>query len=647
MKKLIIILNFVLIVTLLIGAIVWGAIMTHKFSQINKENKNSPSIYSEEFDFIVVGLGAGGSVIASRLSEVPSWTILALDGGPHEQFSDTDLDPNVRFLPYSFVSPHDPVVTSLPLSAGNNKIMYIPRFNGLGGTGRLYGGINTRPSPTIMRRWPNNWTYDDLLPYYKKIEDHYCYYYDENITGISNDNCRKYHGQYGPLQVNPTYFLEFANVSKFFEPICKDSNQLWGGYNADINGENYLGCSLFQRYFNRQGNRTDEQSDYYLGTSFQGYITPSVINRTNLRIRPATMVTKILFNTTTTTIPKAIAVLIQNNTGTYTIKVNKEIILAGGAFGTPHLLQVSGIGDPSALLNAQIPLIAENYYVGKNLRDHVAIPMVFQLKNAFSAFPNIKKNLTGYIKSIPNGSKSWIISLNAGLRQDNITDLQIYFSDTNYHSPDYFTNPQPRQCRFGSNGYRETPAEITLRMILQDPSFLGNVTPISDNIRDKPIINFNWKLINDYEYSVFEISIKKFRNLINNTVWGNLMGDEVFPGINEPLKDFINGHLESALHPISTCQLGLCCNTRLQVNNITNVRVSDASAFGHQVDANPSATIFALAEKLADIIKFDYNVHSLKHRFKRATSRIASGSTISHMAGHYIKDYSKYFPHAA
>ncbi|CAF4386042.1 unnamed protein product, partial [Rotaria sordida] len=146
----------------------------------------------------------------------------------------------------------------------------------------------------------------------------------------------------------------------------------------------------------------------------------------------------------------------------------------------------------------------------------------FQLKNAFSAFPNIKKNLTGYIKSIPNGSKSWIISLNAGLRQDNITDLQIYFSDTNYHSPDYFTNPQPRQCRFGSNGYRETPAEITLRMILQDPSFLGNVTPISDNIRDKPIINFNWKLINDYEYSVFEISIKKFRNLINNTVWGNL-----------------------------------------------------------------------------------------------------------------------------
>ncbi|CAF1416298.1 unnamed protein product [Adineta steineri] len=629
------------VVLLTVGACVWGAVITSKFVKVNKEK----SIYYEEFDFIVIGLGAGGSVITSRLSEVPSWTVLALDGGPHEEFSSTHIDPNNLLPVYSFVSPHDPIITSLPLRAANNKIMYLPRFNGLGGTARLYGGINVRPSPSIMRRWPANWTYDDLLPYYKKTEDHYCYYYNENITGISNTDCRKYHGQYGPLQVNPTYFPEFANVSKLFEPICKDVSQLWRGYNADINGQQYLGCSLFQRYFNRKGNRTDEQSDYFLGTSFQGYLQPSVINRANLRIRSATIVTKILFDKSSP--PKAIGVMIQNATGSYTIKANKEVILAGGAFATPHLLQVSGIGDPLALVQARIPLVATNYHVGKNLRDHVAVPMVLRLKEASSTFPNVVKNFTGYVKSIPNGSKSWIITLNTGLRENNITDLQIYFSSTNYHSPDLFTNSEPRQCRFGSNGHRETPAEITLRMILQDPSFLGNVTAISDNIHHRPIINFNWESISDYEYGVFNVTIEKFRYLIKNTDWGNLIAEEVYPGIDVPLKTFIDGHLETALHPISTCQMGLCSDTRLRVFNISQVRVCDASAFGEQIDANPSATIFALAERLADIIRFDYNELHRQSQSKTSRAQEASGSTISYKTTNNMKDYSEFFPHGA
>ncbi|CAF1255968.1 unnamed protein product [Adineta steineri] len=617
-----------------------------------KETKNdiTPAA-TEEYDFIVVGLGAGGSVIASRLSEIPHVTVLGIDGGPHEV--DADEDPNDSEFPYSFISPHDPSVVSLPLKAGKNKIMYIPRFNGLGGTLRLYGGINVRPSRAILERWPENWRYDDLLPYYKRIEDHYCYYYPSHETGISDQDCKKYHGKDGPLQVNPTYVPEFANISKTFESICKDSTQMWHGYNSDLNGANNLGCALFQRYLNRKGDRTDVQSDYYLGTSFHGYLNSSVCKRTNLRIRPATSVIKILFDTSCTP-PKATGVVIQNGTGVYTIKVKKELILAGGAFATPHLLQISGVGDPVHLQSINILQIATNYHIGRNLRDHVAIPIIFQVKDKYSTYPNHENATTPpqYRKSIPNGSKSWIIALNTGLRNDNITDLQIYFSDTNYHSPDGFMNTNPRKCRFGSNGHKEEPlAEITLRMILQDPSFSGTVMATTGNIANKPMVDFKWEKISDYEYGVFSVTVDAIRKLLHTTEWGDLIADELFPGNDTTIEEFINNHLESALHPISTCQLGLCCDENLLVYNISNVRVCDASAFGEQVDANPTATIFALAEKLSDIIRKEYGYvsYSKNHNLltKEKSRVLAPGETIPSDTIHKLKDYSQIFPQAA
>lgn len=160
-------------------------------------------------------------------------------------------------------------------------------------------------------------------------------------------------------------------------------------------------------------------------------------------------------------------------------------------------------------------------------------------------------------------------------------------------------NKDPRKCRFGSNGHAETPpAEVTLRMILQDPSFLGTVLAVTDSIKDRPKVDFNWKQISDYEYGVINITVNEIRKLLNTTEWGDLIADEVFPDNDTTIKVFVDGQLESVLHPISTCQMGLCCDTSLRIYNVSNVRVCDASAVDEQTDANPSATIFALAEKL-------------------------------------------------
>ena len=531
--------------------------------------------------------------------------------------------------------------------------MYIPRFNGLGGTTRLYGGINVRPSRSILNRWPLGWRYDDLLPFYKKIEDHFCYYYSSNETGISNENCLKYHGKNGPLQVNPTYIPEFANISLMFQSICKDQNQMWKGFNSDLNGENHLGCSLFHRFYNRKGNRTDVHSDFDLGTSFHSYFNSTVLQRTNLRIRSATLVKKILFDENVHP-PRAFAIRIENSSGEYLIYVKKELILAGGTFSTPRLLQISGIGDEKYLQSINIQPVATNIHLGQNLRDHISVPMIFQVKNKSSTYPNYPNQSFPFIyqKSIPNGSKSWLIALNTRLRQENITDIQIYFSDTNIHSPDNFQSKSPRKCRFGSNGHQEGPlAEIILRLILQDPSFLGTIVPLTNSIRDKPKIDLNWKNISDYEYQVFQMTFDRIRQLISTSEWGNLIENEVYPGKDLNERDFINAHVESALHPISTCQMGLCCDTQLRLINVSNIRLSDASAFGGQIDANPSATIFALAERLFHFIQKDYGFQSIDTSHKVSNEHrsrsIASGQTISSNIIETFKDYSQIFPDAS
>jgi choline dehydrogenase-like flavoprotein len=134
-------------------------------------------------------------------------------------------------------------------------------------------------------------------------------------------------------------------------------------------------------------------------------------------------------------------------------------------------------------------------------------------------------------------------------------------------------------------------------------------------------------------------------------VRGNLIANEILPGNDTAVKQFINDRLESALHPISTCQLGLCCDTDLRVYNVSNVRVGDASAFGEQVDANPSATIFALAEKLSDIIRKEYGYVSSSNNHEllggERSRALAPGKTIPADTRHKLKDYSQIFPQAA
>ena len=558
-------------------------------------------ISSETFDFIVVGLGAGGSALAARLSEIPNWKILAIDGGLEENVNTSfAIEDFPLWKPFS--SPQDPGFVTIPQSFANNRIIYLPRFSGLGGTTRLYGGIAVRPSATMLNQWPKGWQFDDLLPYYKKLEDHYCYYYEPDVTGISNDTCFQYHGKNGPMQVNTMVFDEMCPFEQLFFPFCNDTKELWGGWNPDLNAANNFGCSFFQRFFNRSSNnRANVEATADLETGFH-YLS-TAINRSNLRIREGYKVTKIIFDSSQTP-PKARGILVSTPEGIKVIYANSEVILAGGSISTPHLLQVSGVGDPKDLAAGNIPLLAPNAFVGKNLQDHVSIPMIFQMKSNASIIPNTSSGTF----SNANKQKGFLLQINTS--DTGIVDMQIYFTYKNKHSPDKFLNELPRNCRQGSEGIKENPPEYTLRLILQNATFRGTIKAMSSSIFDRPLLDLGWNSITDYEINAFNVTIQAIRNIIKKSNvpggWGDLILDEVFPGLATPLESFLQSNLESALHPVTTCQIGTCTDENLRVINTTNLRICDASSFGGQIDANPVMTIFAIAEKLADMIKLQY-----------------------------------------
>ena len=547
----------------------------------------------QTYHFIIVGCGTGGATLASRLSENPLFRVICIEKGPDDYPNSSSW--NEMNIPndFNFISPHDPVIITTKQQL-RQKPLYIATATGLGGTSRVYGMIDVRPSPENLASWPQGWHYEDLLPYYKKLEDHYCYY---DQTDISSDICKKFHGKNGPMQVNNMNLPSFHNLSKAFKEICDDTNQPWKGYLADYNGNldnRSVGCSVFQQFKHRL-NRTSNNTPYYRGTSRTGYLNSTVLSRPNLFIIMNSLVTRILFDEN----KKAIGVEYFHPIS-HTIKriyAEHEIILSAGAFNTPHLLQISGIGDPEHLKKINVTLVSNNTQVGKNLNDRLSLPYVVQLNNCDEDL--------NYI----NGPFSWIIQFNSGIRKNlnkNIRDIQIYLMDTSdglmTYSSRFCSEQSKRICN------KNSPTKSTFRIVLQQNDFLhGTVLARTNSIFDKPAIDLGWHEISEIDKqtisNVFDLLRSYTRN--KSSEFGQLISHEILPG-QLTIDEYLSKHLESALHPSSTCQMGLCTDDELIVRGIKSLRVCDTSVFASQLDANPSATIFAIAEKLAEKLLEQY-----------------------------------------
>lgn len=325
-------------------------------------------------------------------------------------------------------------------------------------------------------------------------------------------------------------------------------------------------------------------------------------------------------------------VYLDSTTGkTQELRARKEVILAGGAFDTPHLLQVSGVGPRVLLDKIKVPLVVENPYVGEHLWDHISVPYVLKLSDAADNLPesvNIdgtEHKDTATLFSI-NGPFSWILHLRSDVKErqpQSMTDVQLYVMGNSslFDETEVLCTTSSKTGTDTSDGSREG----TIRIIDQWPEYRGSVKAQTSSIFDKPVLDYGWDYKLDNKVSlnfkkvakVVRSQIRLLREIffgekaseVSETFQG-LVLDEVEPGLDkvtdEELDVWMRGMLVSALHPACTCKMPDCVDEFLRVKGVSNLRICDTSAFATQIDGNPVATIFAMSEKLADMLKKKY-----------------------------------------
>lgn len=535
----------------------------------------------------------------------------------------------------------------------DGRLIYIPRFRGRGGTSRVYGAIVRRASPAVLDLWPNGWKHEEMTHYYKKSEDHYCFYDFQNVTGISKEECEKWHGQGGPMQVNSQIQEAFQNFPRTMKYLCEDKEKPWKGYKHDYNGPecDIISCSVFQQYKLRTEARELRASKTARGSSYTGYYQHNDVKPYLIVSAP---VTQILFDGER----KAVGVSYwDEKTGEVKLaNARKEVILGAGSFDTPHLLQVSGVGSRENLEKIGVEVVAENDHVGEHLWDHISVPYVLELSkeslelcctNETESIPKV--NIDGIIyetkklESI-NGPFSWILHYRSNITRvpEKMADIQLYVMGNSklFNEMDALCTAHPPE--YNDQGEDEDESQDkdaiqgTIRIIDQWPEYRGSVKPVTSHFFDKPEIEYGWSYTKDGVPSrEFKKISKLFREqvkLLREMFFGEnvredlkrLVVNEVAPGqdvdTDEKLDAWMRGMLVSALHPVGTCKMPECADEFLRVKGVSNLRVCDASAFATQIDGNPAATLYAMGEKLADMLKFEYSVKYIKLSIRKELS---------------------------